>query len=47
MITRTLADADSFWHDGRQALPILIYAGDAQLGIFGTDAAELHLSYPR
>ena len=48
VITRTLADADSFMQDGRQhPLPILIYAGDVQLGIFGTDSAELHLSYPQ
>ena len=47
VISRALVDADVFWHNGRVAFPVLIYAGDVQLGIFGTDSAELHLSYPR
>ena len=46
VVTRSLADANIFWQDGPQALPIQIYARDRRVGLFG-DSAELHLSYPR
>ena len=43
--TRMLADANVFWHDGRQALPILIYASDALIGLFGTDVPAYGFDY--
>ena len=48
VVTRSLADANIFWQDGPQALPIQIYAKSARGPLWGLGSAALELpAHPR